>query len=152
MEKISAKNIRVRHIDEDIEIEGIIDKMGRVETRVNQTKHECPKCGTIISMRQIFERLREPKICSCRNKNGFKMISKDMIDLQKIHLRDLPVVKGVSYGVNIILTGELTISNKKETIQEGDKIIVFGKVEAIPLGVTSTEHRFSIRASKIEKI
>lgn len=131
VERINPKDLRVRHINERVEIDGIIEFMGEIEIRVRSVKFECPSCGTIISVMQRNNKIKGPLRCSCGRKRDFRMISKEMIDFQKVHLKDINKKIGVSLGLNVIFMEDLPPKN--ETIKEGDKVRVLGEIREKPV-------------------
>lgn len=51
-QQIKVRNIRSRHLDKLIVIEGIIRQASDVRPQIVNAKFECPSCGTIISVLQ----------------------------------------------------------------------------------------------------
>src|SRR4030042_642496 len=78
------RNIRAKHLNHLISIEGIVRQASDVRPQVVNAKFECPSCGTIISVLQIEKRFQEPSRCSCGRRGGFRLISKDMVDTQRL--------------------------------------------------------------------
>lgn len=85
-----VRNLRAKHLNKLIQIEGIVRQASEVRPQVVNAKFECPACGTIISVLQIESRFREPTRCSCGRKGNFKLISKDMVDAQRIVIEESP--------------------------------------------------------------
>ena len=81
---VKIRDIRSKHLNEMVVIEGIIRQASDVRPQVVNAKFECPSCGTIISVLQIEKKFREPSRCSCGRKGGFKLISKEMVDTQRL--------------------------------------------------------------------
>ena len=67
-QQIKVRNIRSKHLNELIVIEGIIRQASEVRPQVVNAKFECPSCGTVISVLQIEKKFREPSRCSCGSK------------------------------------------------------------------------------------
>ena len=60
--QIKVRNIRSRHLNELVVLEGIIRQASDVRPQVVNAKFECPSCGTIISVLQIEKKFREPSL------------------------------------------------------------------------------------------
>ena len=88
--QIKVRNIRSRHLNELIVIEGIIRQASDVRPQVVNAKFECPSCGTVISVLQIERKFREPSRCSCGRKGGFRLMSKEMVDTQRLVIEESP--------------------------------------------------------------
>ena len=71
MQFIRVRNIRAKHLNKLILIEGIVRQSSEVRPQVINARFECPSCGTILSILQIERKFREPSRCSCgRNSTG----------------------------------------------------------------------------------
>jgi replicative DNA helicase Mcm len=89
-QEIKIRNIRSRHLNEIVTLEGIIRQSSDVRPQVVNAKFECPSCGTIISVLQIDKKFKEPTRCSCGRRGGFKMLSKEMVDTQRLVVEESP--------------------------------------------------------------
>ena len=89
-QELKVRNIRSKDLDEMIIIEGIIRQASDVRPQVVNAKFECPSCGTIISVLQIEKKFREPSRCSCGRRGGFKLLSKEMVDTQRLVIEEAP--------------------------------------------------------------
>jgi len=87
---VKIKEIRARHLDQLIAIEGIVRQSSDVRPQVVNAKFECPTCGAILSVLQIDRKFREPSRCSCGRKGLFKLLSKEMVDAQRIVVEESP--------------------------------------------------------------
>ena len=90
IQEMKIRNIRSKHLNELIVIEGIIRQASDVLLQVVNAKFECPSCGTIISVLQIEKKFREPARCSCGRRGGFKLLSKEMVDTQRLVIEESP--------------------------------------------------------------
>ena len=88
--KVKIRNIRARHLNQLICIEGLVRQASDVRPQVVNAKFECPSCGTVISVLQIEKKFREPSRCSCGRKGAFRLISKDMVDAQRLVIEEAP--------------------------------------------------------------
>jgi len=69
---IKVRNIRSKHLNEMIVLEGIIRQASDVRPQVVNAKFECPSCGTVISVLQMEKKFREPLRCSCGRRGGIQ--------------------------------------------------------------------------------
>jgi replicative DNA helicase Mcm len=89
-QKITIRNIRSINLGSLMVVEGIVRQASDVRPQVVSAKFECPTCGNILSILQIEQSFREPRRCSCGRKGHFKLISKDLVDAQRIILEEVP--------------------------------------------------------------
>jgi len=89
-QEIKIRNIRSKHLNEMIVVEGIIRQASDVRPQVVNAKFECPSCGTVISVLQMEKKFREPSRYSCGRRGGFKLISKEMVDTQRLVIEESP--------------------------------------------------------------
>ena len=61
IQEIKIRNIRSRHLNEMISLEGIIRQASDVRPQVVNAKFECPSCGTVISVLQVEKKFREQR-------------------------------------------------------------------------------------------
>ena len=112
-QNVYIRSIRSKHLNELIVIEGIIRQASDVRPQVVNAKFECPSCGTIISVLQIEKKFREPTRCSCGRRGGFKLISKEMVDTQRLIIEEAPDMivyfDNLQYGCNTSLIGNKTL-------------------------------------------
>src|SRR3989338_648396 len=87
---IKIKEIRAKHLDQFIAIEGIVRQSSDVRPQVVNARFECPTCGAILSVLQIDRKFREPSRCSCGRKGLFKLLSKEMVDAQRLVIEESP--------------------------------------------------------------
>jgi len=69
-----VRNIRAKHLDQFISVEGIVRQASDVRPQVVNARFECPSCGAILSVLQIEKKFREPSRCSCQWKGNFKLL------------------------------------------------------------------------------
>jgi len=58
--EIKIREIRAKHLDQLISIEGIVRQASDVRPQVVNARFECPSCGAILSVLQIDKKFREP--------------------------------------------------------------------------------------------
>jgi len=155
-QSIKIRNIRAVHINHLISVEGIIRQASDVRPQVVNAKFECPSCGTVISVLQIEKKFREPTRCSCGRRGEFKLISKQMVDAQRIVVEESP--ESLDGGeqprrLSIFLKEDLVEPKMEERTTPGSRIKVIGILKEIPVplktGAASTQFDIAIEASNI---
>ncbi|MBU4069413.1 MAG: hypothetical protein KJ646_00350 [Nanoarchaeota archaeon] len=139
-QEIKIRNLRSRHLNEMIVIEGIIRQASDVRPQVVNAKFECPSCGTVISVLQIEKKFREPSRCSCGRRGGFKLISKEMVDTQRLVIEESP--ESLSGGeqpkrINVFVKEDLVEPKMEEKTTPGSRIKVIGILKEVPVPLTS---------------
>ena len=139
-QEMKVRNIRSRNLNEMIIIEGIIRQASDVRPQVVNAKFECPSCGTVISVLQIEKKFQEPTRCSCGRKGGFKLISKDMVDTQRLVVEEAP--ESLSGGeqpkrINVFLKEDLVEPKMEEKTTPGSRVKVIGILKEVPVPLTS---------------
>jgi replicative DNA helicase Mcm len=154
--EIKIRNIRSRHLNEMIVIEGIIRQASDVRPQVVNAKFECPSCGTVISVLQMEKKFREPARCSCGRRGGFKLISKEMVDTQRLVIEEAP--ESLSGGeqpkrINIFIKEDLVEPKMEEKTTPGSRIKVIGVLKEVPVplhsGGLSTRFELAVEANNL---
>src|SRR3990167_3661141 len=155
-QSLKVRNIRSKHLNELIVIEGIIRQASDVRPQVVNAKFECPSCGTIISVLQIEKKFREPTRCSCGRRGGFRLISKEMVDTQRLIIEESPeaLVGGEQpRRMDIFLQEDLVEPKMEEKTTPGARVKVIGILKEIPRplssGGLSTVFDLAIQANNI---
>jgi replicative DNA helicase Mcm len=155
-QEIKVRNIRSKHLDEMIIIEGIIRQASDVRPQVVNAKFECPSCGTVISVLQIDKKFREPSRCSCGRRGGFKLISKEMVDTQRLVVEESP--ESLSGGeqpkrINVFVKEDLVEPQMEEKTTPGARIKVIGVLKEVPVplstGGLSTRFELAIEVNNL---
>jgi replicative DNA helicase Mcm len=155
-QEIQVRNIRSKHLNELIVIEGIIRQASDVRPQVVNAKFECPSCGTIISVLQMEKKFREPSRCSCGRRGGFKLISKEMVDTQRLVTEEGP--ESLTGGeqpkrINIFVKEDLVEPKMEEKTTPGSRVKVIGILKEVPVplasGGLSTRFELAIEANNL---
>jgi replicative DNA helicase Mcm len=153
---VKVRNIRAKHLNKLIVIEGIVRQASDVRPQVVNAKFECPSCGTIISILQIEKKFREPSRCSCGRKSGFNLISKDMVDAQRIVIEESP--ESLTGGeqprrMNVFLKEDLVDPKMEERTTPGSRVMVIGILKEVPIplqtGALSTRFDLAVEANNV---
>jgi len=155
-QEIKVRNIRSRHLNELVVIEGIIRQASDVRPQVVNAKFECPSCGTIISVLQMEKKFREPSRCSCGRRGGFKLLSKEMVDTQRLVTEEAPesLLGGEQpKRINIFVKEDLVEPKMEEKTTPGSRIKVIGILKEVPVplstGGLSTRFELAIEANNL---
>jgi replicative DNA helicase Mcm len=150
------RNLRAKHLNKMIQVEGIVRQASEVRPQVVNAKFECPSCGTILSVLQIENKFREPSRCSCGRKGGFRLVSKDMIDAQRLVIEESPesLVGGEQpRRVSVFLKEDLVEPRMEERTTPGSKVRIIGILKEIPklsqTGGILTRYDIAVEASNI---
>nr|QBM01329.1 minichromosome maintenance protein MCM [uncultured archaeon] len=155
-QKVMVRNIRAKHLNQLITVEGIIRQASDVRPQVINAKFECPSCGTIISVLQIDKKFTEPSRCSCGRRGNFRLVSKDMVDAQRIVIEESP--ESLFGGeqprrMAIFLKEDLVDPKMEERTTPGSRILVNGVLKEVPVplqtGSISTKFDLAIEANNL---
>ncbi len=153
---LKVRNIRSKHLNELIVVEGIIRQASDVRPQVVNAKFECPSCGTIIAVLQMEKKFHEPSRCSCGRRGGFALKSKEMVDTQRLVVDEAP--ESLSGGeqpkrINIFVKEDLVEPKMEERTTPGSRIRVIGILKEVPVplntGGLSTRFELAIEANNI---
>jgi replicative DNA helicase Mcm len=155
-QEMKVRNIRSKNLDEMIIVEGIIRQASDVRPQVVNAKFECPSCGTIISVLQIEKKFREPSRCSCGRRGGFKLLSKEMVDTQRLVIEEAP--ESLTGGeqpkrINVFLKEDLVEPKMEEKTTPGSRVKVIGVLKEVPVplhtGGLSTRFELAVEANNV---
>ena len=154
--KIPVRELRARHLDVMLLLEGIIRQTSDVRPQVVNAKFECPSCGTVISVLQLDKKFREPSRCSCGRRGGFKIISKEMVDTQRLVVEEAP--ESLSGGeqpkrIHVFVKEDLVEPRMEKKTTPGSRVRVIGILKEVPVplktGGLSTRYELAIEANNI---
>jgi len=157
-QKIQIRNIRSQHIGKLLEIQGLIRQKSDVRPQVTSARFECPSCGNIINVLQLDSAFREPSRCSCGRRGKFKLISKELVDAQKIVLEEAPEdLEGGEQPkrLSVFLKSDLVSPISDKRTNPGSKILVGGIIKEISLeerGIKTTRYDLFSEANYVEPI
>jgi len=156
VQDIKIRNIRSKHLNEMVVVEGIIRQASDVRPQVVNAKFECPSCGTVISVLQIEKKFREPSRCSCGRRGGFKLISKEMVDTQRLVIEESP--ESLTGGeqpkrINVFVKEDLVEPRMEEKTTPGARVKIIGVLKEVPVplstGGMSTRFELAIEVNNI---
>jgi len=152
---VKIRNIRAKHLNRFIWIEGIVRQASEVRPQVVSAKFECPSCGTIISVLQLEKKFKEPSRCSCGRKGFFKLINKQMVDAQRLVIEESPesLVGGEQpRRLSVFLKEDLVDPKMEERTTPGSKVRVLGILNEVPVPLTtgvSTRFDLAVDANNV---
>ncbi len=155
-QEIKVRNIRSKNLNEMVVIEGIIKQASDVRPQIINAKFECPSCGTVTPVIQTEKKFREPVRCSCGRRGGFRLISKDLVDTQRLVIEEPP--ESLSGGeqpkrINAFLKEDLVEPKMEEKTTPGSRINIIGILKEVPVplqsGGLSTRFELAIESNNI---
>jgi len=134
------RTIRAKHLGKMIGIEGIVRQASEVRPLVTNAKFSCPSCDTIISVLQIDSKFKEPSRCSCGRRGGFKLLSKDMVDAQRLVIEEAS--DNLSGGeqpkrITVFLKEDLVDPKMELRTTPGSRIQIIGVLKEIAITSSS---------------
>ncbi len=154
--EIKVRKIRAKHLDQFLSVEGIIRQSSDVRPQVVNAKFECPSCGAILSVLQIDRKFREPSRCSCSWRGNFKLLSKEMVDAQRLVIEESPdALEGGEQPrrINVFLKEDLVDPKMEEHTTPGSRVKIFGVLKEVPVpiqtGAISTRFDIALEANNI---
>ncbi len=133
---VEIRNIRSQHISKLLVTKGIVRQKSDVRPQVVSARFECPSCGNIITVLQLDSKFKEPSRCGCGRKGKFRLLSKEMVDAQKIVLEEAPEdLEGGEQPkrMNIFLKSDLVSPMSERKTNPGSKIQVSGILNEVPI-------------------
>jgi replicative DNA helicase Mcm len=156
---IGIRNIRSSHIGKLIEFTAVVRQKADVRPQATSAKFECPSCGNIMNIIQVEQKFREPAGCGCGRKNGFHLLSKELVDVQKLVLEEATdELDGGEQAkrFNLILRHDLVSPISEKKTNPGSKLLVVGVVNEIPIssnqGVKTVEFDLVLEGNYIEPV
>ena len=158
-QRVFIKNIRSSHINSFVIIEGIVRQSSDVRPQVTLAKFECPSCGNSISIPQLDTKFKEPSRCSCGRRGKFRLLSKDLVDVQRLIIEESP--ESLEGGeqpkrIAIFVKEDLVEPRMEKKTTPGTKIRVCGIIKEVPLisktGGQSTRYDLMIDSNYIEPV
>ena len=156
-QEIKIREIRSRHIGKLLVVEGIVRQSSDVRPQVVNAVFECPSCGNRIEILQLEKKFREPARCSnCGRKKGFKVVSKDLVDAQRIVVEESPesLVGGEQpRRISVFLKDDLVEPKMEEKTTPGSRVKIIGIIKEVPVplrtGAISTRYDLVMEANNI---
>jgi len=133
---LDIRNIRSKDLSKFIYIEGIVRQASDVRPQVTSAKFECPVCGNSISILQLDTKFKEPHRCSCGNKTRFRLLSKDLVDAQRLVIEESPEnLEGgeQSKRLSVFLKEDLVEPKMEKKTTPGSKVRINGIIKEVSI-------------------
>ncbi len=122
--------IRHEHIGKLLSIRGIVTAMSDVHPVARSVSFECQSCGHIMEIAQNEDPdsiMKQPIICTnCGKKGRFKIVGKEMADIQKIIVEEEFSDINKTSSIPILLADDLVDPSLISTIAPGSLVEVVG--------------------------
>ena len=156
---VEIRNIRSNHINKIMFLEAIVRQSSDVRPQVTSARFECPSCGNTISILQLESKFKEPSRCTCGRRGKFRLLSKDLVDAQRLVVEEAPEeLEGGEQPkrLSIFLKEDLVEPKMEKRTTPGSKIRVTGIIKEVPIllktGAPSTRFDLMMEANSIEPI
>ena len=158
-QQLMIRDVRAKHLEKFHQMDGIVRQKSDVRPQVTSARFECPSCGNIIPVLQLDQKFKEPSRCSCGRKGKFRLLSKTLVDAQKIVLEEAPEeLEGGEQPkrLNIFLKNDLVSPMTEKQTNPGAKIRVTGIVKEVPIllaqGGQSIRYDLMLDANYVEPL
>jgi len=158
-QEVYIRNLRSKHLGKFIGMEGIIRQSSEVRPQAVSAKFECPSCGNNITMPQFDQQFREPSRCTCGRKGKFRLLSKELVDVQRLVIEESPeTMEGGAQGkkMQVFLREDLVEPRMEKRTVPGTRVMVNGFIYEVPIltktGGTSTRFDLAMEANYLETI
>ncbi len=156
---IDIRDIRAKEINKYFYVEGVVRQKSEIRPQVTSARFECPSCGNIMNVLQLDKKFKEPSRCPCGRSGKFRMISKELVDVQGLDIEEAPenLIGGEQpKRIKVFLKEDLVSPMSDKKTNPGTKIRVFGILKEVPIvlqtGGQSTRFDLIIEANEIEPI
>ena len=150
------RNLRIRHLNKFICVEGMVKIASEVKPRIYETVYECQECGEKFSLEQRGSTVVKPYLCpTCKRRTSFKLLEKKMYDSRWVTIQEpFEITEGEKPGeIKVFLKKELTTPQMQRKTDPGNRIILNGILKELSRqtrGIESTQTDIYIEANYIE--
>lgn len=125
---IRIRNLRAKHINKLVEIEGVVKAASEVRPQIYETIFQCPECGNQIVVEQKGVTLKTPIACDCGRRGVFKLIDTKKYDIRWLTLEEpYELTSGERPGkINVLLKEDLTTPEFQRKTDPGNQLKVVG--------------------------
>ncbi|MAG47768.1 hypothetical protein CL617_04120 [archaeon] len=156
---IMVKDIRSAHLGKFMYIEGIVRQSSDVRPQVTSARFECPSCGNTISILQLDTKFKEPSRCTCGKRGNFRLLSKDLVDAQRLVIEESPeLLEGGEQPkrLSIFLKEDLVEPKMEKKTTPGSQVRITGVIKEVPVllktGAQSIRYDLMVESNFIEPI
>lgn len=158
-QRLRIRDIRSKHLGHFFFSEGIVRQKSDVRPQVTTARFECPSCGNVLPVLQLEPKFKEPTRCGCGRKGKFHLLSKDLVDAQKLVLEEAPDQMDGSdqpKRMDVFLKNDLVSPLSDRKTNPGTKIRIVGNLVEVPIpakdGGKLVRFDLMIEANSIESI
>jgi len=151
--EVDIWKIRARDIGKLFAITGYIRRISDVQHEIITARFECYNCGNVLNIEMLNGMFRHPDNCACGRKQKFRIVSKEINDLQKLVLEEDPAMLKPTQrprSMLIYLKADLCREEIDSVLQPSKKVKVVGVIEDRQLKPYLAECRKYIDANSIE--
>ncbi len=133
---VDIKNLRSKHIKKLIALKGIIKQASEVRPKITAATFECKSCGERITLLQESDHIETPFACNCGNRRSFDLISRKLIDHQRIIVEETPeslVGSAQPRKLGVFLRDDLVDPNFQKKVVPGNKVMITGILNDAPI-------------------
>ncbi|HLC56069.1 MAG TPA: hypothetical protein VJJ23_02425, partial [Candidatus Nanoarchaeia archaeon] len=133
---VHIKNIRSNHLNKFVVVDGIVRQTSDVRPQVTSAKFECPSCGNTLTILQIDSKFKEPSRCSCGRRGKFRLLSKELVDAQRIIIEESPEnLEGGEQAkrIAVFLKEDLVEPRMEKKTTPGTKVRIMGILREVPI-------------------
>lgn len=128
------RDIRSEDLGKMVTVECDISVFAPPKSSVSSTRWECPSCGNVVTMLQFEkDKLNKPRGCGCGRKGGFRKLSTEFMDVQKLAVRE--PLELIEHNVQnprqmgVLLKGDMCHKDMDLLIAAGIRIYLTAVVE-----------------------
>ena len=159
-QKLRIRDLRSRNLGQLITCNALIRQASDIRPMITVATFECPKCGTQSKIEQHETKLAEPGLCGqCRHKGKFKMVEKNLSDVQQLVVEEPSESLGGGSQpkrIRCILHDDLLEPELERKRFPGNKIKIVGLVKEVAIttrsGAQSTKFDIILEANSIESM
>lgn len=159
-QRLNIRDLRSRNLGQLITCNALIRQASDIRPMITIATFECPKCGSQSKLEQHDSKLAEPTLCGqCRHKGKFKMVEKNLSDVQQLIVEEPPEsLEGGAQPKRIrcILADDLLEPSLERNRFPGNKIKVVGLVKEVAIttrtGAQSTKFDIILEANSVESM
>jgi len=155
-QRVKIRDIRSEHLNKLISISGLVRQASEIRPKVVNAKFECPSCGSNILVLQTEKHFHEPKRCSCGRKGQFRLLSREMVDSQRLVIEESPesMLGGEQpRRINVFLKEDLVAPLMEKRTTPGAKVDAIGVLKEVPIpsgtGTILTSFDLAIEANNV---
>ena len=156
---VKIRDIRGKHLGQVISTEGLIRQASDIRPKITVATFECPNCSAQMLLEQAGGKFREPLKCSCGRSGKFRLLSKKLVDMQRLIIEETPeAMRGGEQPKRIALFLEEDLLDHKleKKHYPGNKVVIVGVVKEIPIllktGGISTTYDLCVEANSVDTI